>query len=128
MHPALLSENSIWNFGYSFYYVLQMNEPKKFDNILLIITAIIIAIIMPFYLMNVIYPLFQIFLPEGNIILTPPLRITATIIMGIIDYGLAYIPIYYTNKRKSIWFNLVCFILTMLWCMAVGVLWYIAID
>lgn len=104
-----------------------MKQPqRKIDNIFLIIAAIIVAIIMPFFLMNIIYPAFQIFLPKGNIILTSPLRITATIILGIIDYGLAYIPIYYSNKRKCGWFNLVCFILTLLWCLVVGVLWYIA--
>ena len=73
---------------------------NKFDDTLLIIVAIIVAVVLPFVLTSVIYPFFQIFLPEGNIVLTPSLRIVATILMGIIDYGLAYIPIYYSNKRK----------------------------
>lgn len=107
----------------------EMKRPqRKFDNILLIIAAIIVAIIMPFFIMNIIYPASQLFLPEGNIILTPLLRITATIIMGIIDYGLAYIPLYFSNKRKCGWFNFICFTLTMLWCLAVGVLYIAAID
>ena len=101
--------------------------PMKIKNILFIIGAVVIALVMPFFIMQVIYPAFKIFLPEGNNILTPSLRIMATVIMGIIDYGIAYIPIYYSNKGKSRCFNLVCFVLTLIWCAVVGVLWYIAL-
>lgn len=93
----------------------------------LIVIAIIIALVVPIFLMGIIYPAFQIFLSEGNIVLTPFLRLTATIVMAIIDYGIAYIPIYYSDKRKHIGFNVICFILTLLWCMALGLLWYLSI-
>ena len=91
----------------------------------LLVAAIYIAAISPLWLMSFIYPVFQVFLPEGNIVLTPALRITATILIGIIDYGLAYIPLYFSSRRKKVWFNIVFFSLTMLWCIFGGVFWYI---
>lgn len=100
---------------------------NKKNDILLTLVAILVAIFAPLFLMGIIYPTFQVFLPEGNVILTPNLRITATILMSIVDFGMAYLLIYHTAKRKKIVFNVVCYILTLLWCIFMGVMWYIAV-
>lgn len=97
------------------------------NDLLLIIVAAVLAIFLPIFMMPIIYPAFQIFLPEGNVILTPTIRITATILMSVIDYGISYILIYHTVKRRRIWFNIICYILTLLWCIVMGMLWYLAI-
>ena len=97
------------------------------DDGLLIIVASVLAIFAPLFLMAIIYPAFQFFLPEGNIVLTPPLRITATILMSIIDYGIAYIVIYHSSKRKKILFNVGCYTLTLLWSIFIGFMWYMTI-
>lgn len=99
----------------------------KNTNTAPIFIAVLIAIFSPIFIMPLIYPAFQAFLPEGNIVLTPPLRITATCIMSVIDYGLSYIAIYHTPFRKKLWFIFLTYILTLLWCIAMGVLWYISI-
>ncbi len=98
---------------------------KNTDYFLVMIAAGA-AIFSPLILTMIIYPAFQVFLPEGRIILTPPLRITATIVMSIIDYAIAYIPIYHSALRRRVWFNVICYILTLLWCCFMGLLWYFA--
>ena len=99
----------------------------KQSNAVLIVVAVLIAIFSPIFIMPLIYPAFQAFLPEGNIVLTPFLRITATLIMSVIDYGLAYISIYHTSYRNKALFNVIFYIMIILWCVAMGVLWYIAV-
>ena len=93
----------------------------------LIVVAVLIAIFSPIFIMPLIYPAFQAFLPEGNIVLTPSLRITATLIMSVIDYGLSYISIYHTSYRNKVFFNIIFYIMIILWCVAMGVLWYIVV-
>lgn len=101
---------------------------KKKDY-LFIMFAVIIALIAPFFLMGIIYPCGKVFLPPGNIVLTPPIRIFCTIVMAILDYSLAYIFIYKTAKARKKIFNITCFSLTILWNFFVGFFWYIyAID
>ncbi len=97
----------------------------KMKNGGVVAVAVVVAIVMPLLLSNLIYPAFQVFLPSGNIVLTPTLRVIATILMSVVDYGIAYIFIYQTLKRKKILFNTVCFALTFLLCVFWGYLWYI---
>ncbi len=97
----------------------------KIKNVGLVWVAAVVAIMLPLLLAPLIYPAFQVFLTTGNIVLTPKLRIIATILMSIVDYGVAYIFIYHTPKRKKLWFNGISFILTFLLFVFWGYLWYI---
>lgn len=97
------------------------------NDFILIFIAALIAIITPLFIMPIIYPAFQVFLPEGNIVLTSSLRITATLIMSMIDYGLAYIAIYHTLKRKKLLFNFICYFLTLIWNIIMGMMWYLSL-
>ena len=100
---------------------------QKPKNAILISFAVLIALIAPLPLMHIIYPAFQIFLPAGRVYLTPTLRVIATILLGIVTYALAYIPIYFTSKRKKKVFNIVCFVLTLLYCCLCGLIWMAAL-
>ena len=93
----------------------------------IIVIAAIIAIVLPLALCKFIYPAAQIFLPEGNIVLTPLIRITCTIIMAIIDYVVAgFILIKYCKEWfGKVWPHLITGMLTFIWNVCVGVLWYI---
>ena len=97
------------------------------SDYLYLLCAVCIALITPILLTSFIYPAFQVFLPEGNIILTPPLRVVATILMAVISYALAYIAIYRTSKRNKVLFNLISFLLTILWNIFIGIIWWIAV-
>lgn len=99
---------------------------KRSDTVLIVV-AVLIAILSPFFIMPLIYPTFQVFLPDGNIVLTPPLRITATLIMSVIDYGMSYIAIYHTSYKKRKLLNVMFYIMNLLWCAAMGALWYLAV-
>jgi hypothetical protein len=93
----------------------------------LIIVAVIIALVAPLFLMPFVYRIAQLFLPEGTLLLTAPLRIVATIIIAVVAYGIAYIPIRFTTKRKKPVFNAVCFVLTALWSIVLAMMWYISL-
>lgn len=103
----------------------EINSMKRKDYILIVVAAIIALVAPTFFLARLIYPAFKIF---GSNYLMPVTRIVATILMAVVDYALAYIFIYKTPKRKKILFNSVAFLLTFLWNVAIGVLWWITID
>lgn len=103
-----------------------MEARSRKTDLFLITIAVAVALVSPIFLSGIIYPAAQVFLPEGRIILTPPLRIAATLIMSLVVYGLAYIAIYFTDRRRKVRFNVVCYILTLMWCLFIGAIWYIA--
>lgn len=59
-------------------------------DILNIISTAIIALVTPFLLMLIVFPVGQMFLPNENIVLTPGIRMVCTSIMAIIDYAIVY--------------------------------------
>lgn len=101
---------------------------SKARDQLLITFAALIALFVPFMIMGEVYPFFQLFLPEGNIVIPPGLRIFATIVMAAMDYGIAYLAIHFTSKRYDKPFIMITVGLTFLWNIFVGMLWYLSID
>lgn len=92
-----------------------------------IMSAVIVAIAAPFSLMVIVYPTGQLFLPAGNIILTPVIRTVCTLVMSILDYSLAYLFIKNTMKRKNTVYKSIFYCLTLFWNAIVGIVWYIIV-
>ena len=99
---------------------------RKKDYILIFV-AFLVAFIAPIFLMSFVYSIGQLFLPEGNIVLTPALRITCSWCVVIMDYALAYVFIWFTSKRKKVLFNAVFFVLTAFWNIFLALLWYLSL-
>lgn len=102
------------------------NKPPKTKR--LILAAIAISIFLPGFITPFIYPAFQVFLPPGRIILTPALRIIATICMSIITYGVVFIFLRRTNVGRKIWFNILYYFLILFYCCFWGLLWLLAVT
>lgn len=99
----------------------------KEKDFLFTLLAVLVALLMPCILACVIYPLGKLFLPDGNVVLTPPIRIICTIIMSIIDYVLFSLIINYTSKIHKRIFRVITFILIFIWNCFIGCIWYLAI-
>lgn len=94
---------------------------------ILIIGAILVTLFAPLFLAKILFPLGKLFLPEGNIILTPSVRILCTLFMAIIDYILAYALIFHTKKRTKLFFNTIFFLFTILWNVFISIIWYLTL-
>lgn len=100
---------------------------EKFESLL---NAAAIALIVPLFLCPIVYPAAKILLPEGCIILTPTIRISATALIAAVDYALTGVflikecPDWFKKKK---WPHFITGYLTFLWCGFVGFLWYLII-
>ena len=92
-----------------------------------ILGATLIALVAPLLLMAIVYPIGQLFLPQGNIVLTLTIRVICTTVVTIIDYALTYRIMKVSTIQRGILFNIVCFLLILLWNIFIGILWYIII-
>lgn len=96
-------------------------------DILNIISTAIIALVTPFLLMLIVFPVGQMFLPNENIVLTPGIRMVCTSIMAIIDYAIVYMFIKDVLIQKGIIIHLFFFFLIFMWSILVGIIWYLFI-
>lgn len=76
-----------------------------------ILGATLIALVAPLLLMAIVYPIGQLFLPQGNIVLTFTIRVICTTVVTIIDYALTYRIMKVSTIQRGILFNIVCFLL-----------------
>ena len=104
---------------------MNKNHPKTKR---LIFAALAITIILPVIITPFMYPAFQVFLPPGRIILTPALRIIATICMSIFTYSIVFFLLRGTNKGRKIWFNILYYFLTLFYCCFLGLSWLLAVT
>lgn len=91
--------------------------------------AALVALVLPCVLSPLVYPAAQVFLPEGNIILTPAMRVICTILIAIIDYFAAgFILIRWCKEWfTKIWPHVITGTLTFMWCIFIGVIWFISV-
>lgn len=92
-----------------------------------ILGATLIALVAPLLLMAIVYPIGQLFLPHGNIVLTLTIRVICATVVTLIDCALTYKIMKVSKIQKGILFNLVSFLLILLWNIFIGILWYIII-
>ena len=101
----------------------KINSKESF----IILGATLIALVAPLFLMAIIYPIGQLCLPQGNIVLTLAIRVICTTVVTIIDYAFTYRIMKVSKIHRGILFNLVSFLLIFLWNISIGTLWYIII-
>lgn len=100
------------------------NEHSKiviFKSIIFILLAAFIALIIPVFLTGVVNRLVADI--TGQWYLNGLSRVLITIFVAIFTYSVAYILIRFSILRKSIVFNIVCFILTFVWSAFMGIAW-----
>jgi hypothetical protein len=100
------------------------NKRSKKDilkSIILVLLAAFIALIIPIFLTGAA----NRFVADitGQWYLNGLSRIIITLFVAISTYSAAYILIRFSILRKSIVFNIVCFILTFVWSVLMGIAW-----
>lgn len=94
---------------------------EVFKSIILVLLAAFIALMIPVILTGAVNRLVADI--TGQWYLNGLSRVLITVFVAIITYSLAYILIRFTTLRKSIVFNIVCFILTFIWSIFMGIAW-----
>ena len=90
-------------------------------SIILILLAAIIALIIPMILTGGLNRLVADITHQWY--LNGFSRVVITVIVAIVTYSVSYALIRFTTFKKSIVFNVVCFILTFLWAVCMGIAW-----
>lgn len=90
-------------------------------SILLVLLAAFLALVIPI----ILTPFANRFVADTTHqwYLSGGTRVLITIFITFVTYSLAYLIIRFTLLRKSIIFNSICLILTLLWCVCAGILW-----
>lgn len=103
-----------------------VKEERKYSrktivkSVILILMAVIIALILPLFLTGALNRIVADITHQWYLNATS--RIIITIIVTIITYSIAYIIIRFTTFKKSVIFNVICFLLTFIWSICVGVI------
>lgn len=90
-------------------------------SVILILLAAFIALIIPVLFTGAINRL--VANVTGQWYLNGFSRVLITLFMAITTYSVAYLLIWFTILKKSIVFNVVCFILTFIWSIFMGIIW-----
>ena len=114
-------------------YALEKIHVTKTDNMarisykesFTILGATLIALVAPLLLMAIVYPIGQLFLPQGNIVLTLTIRVICTTVVTIVDYALTYRIIKVSTIQRGSLFYIVSSLLILLWNISIGAVWYI---
>lgn len=92
-----------------------------------IVVAPIMVLILPFFLEAFIYPAFQVFLPYGNIVLTPLLRVLATLVIAALTYLAVILVLHKGGWAETTLSKIILAFIICCYCFFCGFLWYIAV-
>lgn len=109
---------------WALYIKRRSNEGK---NLYLVFASIIVALLLPILLGGFLYESFQSFLPEGSIVLTPKLRITASIINFIVTDLVTILLLKRAGYWKELFFLVIAGTLVFLWVAFFAISWYITL-
>lgn len=99
----------------------QQSKIAIFKSITLILLAAIIALIIPVFLTGTVNRFVADVTHQWY--LNGASRVIITIFVAVVTYTVAYILIRFSTLGKSVVFNVVCFILTFIWSIFMGIVW-----